>query len=161
MKIRQIVKALTVTLPFFLVACSKHEESSAPAAQTAAPAPPPPAPAAEASKAASAAVTEAKPAAAEAANEAAKTADNLKATASDAASGTTAQIQSWFDKIKGLINEKKYADALTALSQPPVANLTADQQKLVDQLKAQVQSLMAKQSTDEGLKAVGGLLNKK
>jgi hypothetical protein len=159
MKIRSIGRVLIACLPFLLSACSKQEEPAAPAAQK--PATTPSVAAEEASKAASAAVTEAKPATAAAANQAAQTADNLKSTTSEAAAGTSAQIQSWFDKIKGLINEKKYPEALTALSNPPSANLTAEQQRLVDQLKTQVQDLLAKQSTDQGLKAVGGLLNKK
>lgn len=159
MRIHHFARALAISIPFLFIACSKKEEAAAPVVQT--PASHPVTVAPETTKAVNAAVAEAKPAAVATANEAAKTADGLKATASDAAGAASTQVQSWFDKIKGLINEKKYSEALTALAQPPTNNLTAEQQKVVDQLKAQVQELLAKQSADQGLKAVGGLLNKK
>jgi PBP1b-binding outer membrane lipoprotein LpoB len=160
MKIHLVCGASIVSLAVLLGGCSKQEEQTAPAVTQKPPTPAPPAPPAETPKAVSDAVAEAKPAAA-AANEAAKTADTVKSTESAAAAGASAQVGAWFDKIKGLINEKKYTEALTALSQPPPVNLTAEQQKLVEQLKTQVESALAKQSTDEGVKAVGGLLNKK
>jgi ElaB/YqjD/DUF883 family membrane-anchored ribosome-binding protein len=70
---------------------------------------------------------------------------------------TTKQSQGAIDKAKTLIGEKKYQDALTALSQLVAANLTPEQKKLVEELKAEAQRLM---SSDLG-KAAEGMLKKK
>ncbi len=59
-------------------------------------------------------------------------------------------------KAQGLVTEKKYKEALTELASLKDAKLTDGQQKIVDELKAQIPKLM---SGDTG-KAIGNLLGK-
>jgi 2-oxoglutarate dehydrogenase E2 component (dihydrolipoamide succinyltransferase) len=133
LKIRVLVPLIAVAV---LAGCGKKEE--APPAPPAMPAKPaemskPAAPAAEAPKAATDAV----------------------AAASSEADGLIA-------KAKALIADKKYQDAANMLTQLANTKLTPDQQKIVDDLKAQVQKYMAQQAVDkagsEASKAIGGLL---
>lgn len=149
------ISASVVAATLLLSACSKQEEPAAPAvAQKPAPAPAP-APVPEPPKVEAPAAPAEVKAAAEQAVDAAKTATP------PAPPAASSQAQSLIERIKALIAEKKYSEALTAMSEITPANLTPDQQTLVEQLKTQAQNAMAKQTTDQGLKAVGGLLNQK
>jgi hypothetical protein len=71
------------------------------------------------------------------------------------------QLQATLDRAKTLFNEKKYPEALATLAELSNVSLSAEQQRMVDSLKTQVQNAMASQTANEGLKAVGGLLNQK
>ncbi len=81
--------------------------------------------------------------------------------ATSQADAATAQSQSLIDKAKSYVADQKYQDALTTLSQLSASKLTADQQKLVDGLKAQIQSAIAKASTGDAASALGGALGGK
>lgn len=70
-----------------------------------------------------------------------------------AATSATAQAQSLIDKAKALVSEKKYQDALASLQQLTGFQLTADQQKMVDDLKATITSAL----NSEAGKAIQGL----
>jgi hypothetical protein len=65
----------------------------------------------------------------------------------------TTQVQTLIDKATALVTDKKYQEALTSLQQLSGFQLTAEQQKTVDSLKATIQTAM---SSDAG-KAVQGL----
>lgn len=74
---------------------------------------------------------------------------------------TTAQAQTMIDKAQAFVAEKKYSEAMNTLSQLTNVKLTTEQQDLVNKLKTQVQNALATQGANEGLKSVGGLLEKK
>jgi hypothetical protein len=86
--------------------------------------------------------------------DAAKVADTAKATAQQAAD----KAQGVIDKAQALVKDNKFQDALSTLSQLADLKLTPEQQKLVDDLKAQIQSAMAKGAASD---AVGGVLGGK
>lgn len=98
-------------------------------------------------------------------------AGQVKATAETAATNAVTQVQAvtapaqsqaqaLIDRVKALVAEKKYTEALSSLKEVSNLQLTPTQQTLVDQLKAQIQKAMATQATPDAAKSVGGMLNR-
>jgi hypothetical protein len=95
-------------------------------------------------------------------SEASKAADTVKATAQQVTQGASTQAnaaeqqaQGLIDKVKSLIADQKYQDALSSLNQLANANLTAEQQKLVADLKTQIQNALSKASVTDAASALG------
>jgi hypothetical protein len=111
---------------------------------------------------------DAQKAAAPAADAMKQTADSAKAAAETVAAeapkaadaATAGNVQEWIDKAKSLVAENKFSEASSVLQQLAGQPLTAEQQKLVDALKEQIQKALAAKATGEGASAVGNLLKK-
>jgi hypothetical protein len=144
MKIEIVIATIVMsTAAVSLSGCKKEEAVSAPAVEASKPSEP---------------ITNEPAKAVDAANTATKAVADQTTSQADAA---TAQSQSLIDKAKSYVADQKYQDALTTLSQLSSSKLTADQQKLVDGLKAQIQSAMAKTSGGDAAAALGGALGDK
>ena len=147
MKLEQILLPITAAFAVSLAGCSKQDSTTQPSAEDA--------------QKATAPVADALKQTADSTKAAAETAvaDTTK-QAQDAAATTASKAQEWIDKAKSLIAENKYSEASSALQQLAALKLTPEQQKLVDDLKAQIQKALAAKATGEGTSAVGNLLKK-
>ena len=66
--------------------------------------------------------------------------------------------QGLIDQAKSYVASEKYQDALTSLKQLGSLKLTPEQQKLVDNLKTQIQSALAKTTTSDAASKIGNVL---
>jgi hypothetical protein len=144
--------------------CSKQEP---PAGETPKPAEAPK-PAAEAasaaaavSQAAASVVTQAQQTAASVAAAAQQAVSAATNQAAAAGAEATSQVQTLIEKAKGLVTDEKYKDALTVVQQLASAKLTPEQRTLVDGLKAQIQTALAKSTTSDAASALGNALGGK
>ncbi len=84
--------------------------------------------------------------------------------AQNAATATASEAQGLIDKVQGYVTDSKYSDAANLLKELSSMKLTPEQQKLVNDLTAQVQKSMADAAASDAQKkatdAVGGLLSK-
>ena len=145
MKIDIVITAIVFSVAVVcLSGCKKEEAAPAPAAAEA------PKPSEPIVNEPAKVVESAKPAAKEVVDQATSQTD-----------AATAQSQSLIDKAKSYVADQKYPDALSTIGQLSASKLTPDQQKLVDALKAQIQSAMAKASTSDAASALGGALGGK
>jgi hypothetical protein len=145
----------------------------------------------DASRAASAAASEAPKAAADAvsqaasaaASEAQKAVESPKAAAEHAqptvaaateqavkaavsqtntvAAASSTQVQGLIEKAKGLVTDEKYQDALKVVQQLSSLKLTPEQQTLMDGLKSQIQTALAKATGADAASALGNVLGGK
>lgn len=69
-----------------------------------------------------------------------------------------AQAQGVLDRARSLAAEKKYSEALSSLKQLADLKLTPENQRRVDDLKAQIQKLMSSETVSNALGAAANLL---
>lgn len=79
---------------------------------------------------------------------------DAKQSVSAVATDVARQAESVIANVRQLIADKKYQEALTALQNAAKLQLTPEQKKTVEDLKAQAQKL----ASSDAVKAVGGLL---
>jgi len=78
-----------------------------------------------------------------------------------APAAATNQAQALIDKAKGLVTNEKYQDALNVVQQLSSLKLTPEQQTLVDGLKSQIQTALAKVTATDAASALGNVLGGK
>lgn len=79
-------------------------------------------------------------------------------TAKQALSDANEKAQELLTQAKNLVSEKKYEEAGNILQSLSNMELTPEQQKLVDDLKATIQKALQSDAVKEGTKALGNML---
>jgi hypothetical protein len=89
-----------------------------------------------------------------------ETTQNVTTAAASKVDTLKAQAATLIDKTKALINDKKYDDAMNSLKQLSSLTLTPEQQKTVDDLKAQLQKVMSNQVVTNAASTLNNWLKK-
>jgi colicin import membrane protein len=177
MKFKQVPIALVAVLAIGLAGCNKNESATTTAedankaaetarveaAKTAEAAKAEAAKTSEAARAEAAKTSEAARAEAAKTAEAAKAQDVKTADAAKAEAAKTAndaKVQGLIDKAKILVAESKFTDASSVLQELSGKSLSAEQTKLVDGLKEQIQKALTAKAAENAASAAGNLLNK-
>lgn len=79
-------------------------------------------------------------------------------TAQKAVSEASTKAQELIDKARALVNQENFSEAMNILNQLANVELTPEQQRLVDDLKATVQKALESKAAAEGTKAIGNML---
>ena len=87
--------------------------------------------------------------------------DQAASQANATAATSTSQAQGLIEKAQGLVTNEKYKDALTVVQQLASVKLTPEQRTLVDGLKAQIQTALAKDAASDATSALGNVLGGK
>ena len=152
MKITYSILGLAAGAALFLViGCGKQEAPSGQTPQTASETQP----VAEAAKAAAEQVQSAVTAAVD------KAVKEVASQSNAVAAAASTQAQQLIDKAKGLVGSEKYQEALSVVQQLTNMQLTPEQQMLVDDLKAQIQTALAKTAGTNAASALGNILGGK
>jgi hypothetical protein len=152
MKITYSILGLTVGTALVLsIGCSKQETSSGETPEATSVSQP-------VADAAKAAVEQVQTTATAVADQAVK---EVTAQANAAATAASTQVQQTLDKAKGMVGEAKYQEALNLLQQLKDMKLTPEQQKLLDDLKAQIQTALAQAAGTNAASALGNILGGK
>lgn len=85
-------------------------------------------------------------------------ADQTSAQLQQATATATPEVQNLVQQARNYLNDKKYAEALGTVQRLTNLKLTPEQQKLVDDLRAQVQSAMAKAGASDAASKLGNAL---
>lgn len=79
-------------------------------------------------------------------------------TAKKAISEANAKAQELLTQAQNLVSDKKYEEASSLFQKLSDFELTPEQQKMLDELKAVVQKAMESEAVKEGTKAIGNML---
>lgn len=84
----------------------------------------------------------------------------VQAAATTVVNDATAKANSLIDQAKKLVSETKYSDAMNIVNQLSTMKLTPEQEKLVADLKTQIQKALTSLSGTNAAAAVGNLFKK-
>ena len=87
-----------------------------------------------------------------------KAAKEVQAAVTNVAADATSKANELIGQAKKLVSEAKYSDAMSIVNQLSTMKLTTEQEKLVADLKAQIQKAMTSLSTTNAAGAIGNLL---